>query len=305
LHVFSDIIKASLGRQGQEACRMTEKMALLKKKLKALNAGLKAFKDALKVRETSLSRARTFSSKAVQSLSSATLIDPIANEILSAAKGLLEELETQVQRERGRMVTEIALRIKEEMGFSPEGNLPVIYAGPYALEFTFVRKPLCTIYLGPKKEKLGVVEAQNDTVISKLKEVHASLYPLSFDEEGFLKGLFGAYKVVLARLGRRDGERVPVTALLAEFAFAQQKKSFLCDPKKELFTTYSRAHFAVALSRLKSRTYKEREFRMTVATMSQTKDPKDFLFVPKGLSTDGTHFSEAWFESKDDKGGIL
>jgi len=284
---------------------MTEEVVLLKKKLKALVAGLKAFEDALKAAEKSPSKALLLGSKAVQLLSCATGTEQVAEKVLLTAKDFHEKLENQIQRERGKMVTEIALQIKEELGFTPEGNLPLIFAGPYALEFTFVKKPLCTIYLGPKKEKLAQVEAQKENVLSKLKEVHESLYPSSFDEQAFLKSLFEAYKVAVVRLGKRDGEKVPVTALLSEFAFGQQKKSFLCDPKKELFTTYSRAHFAMALSRLKSRTYKEREFRMTVATMSQTKDPKDFLFVPKGLSTDGTHFSEAWFEPKGDKGGIL
>jgi|GEM_PF-523570 len=284
---------------------MTEKLALLKKKLKALNAGLKAIEDAVKTAEKSPSKALTLASKAVQSLSSASEIDQVVEELLSFAKEFYERLQTQIQRERGRMVTEIALRIKEEMGFTPEGNLPIIYAGPYALEFTFLKKPSCTIYLGPKKEKIAVIEAEKDKVIAKIKEIHASLYPEPFDEQAFLKSLFESYKMVLARLGKSDGDKVPVVALLAEFAFNQQKKSFLCDPKKELFTTYSRAHFAVALSRLKSRTFKQREFRMNVATMSQTKDLKDFLFVPKGFSVDGTHYSEAWFDFLDSSGGLL
>jgi hypothetical protein len=101
--------------------------------------------------------------------------------------------------------------------------------------------------------------------------------------------------VALVRRGEEAGRRVPLVALLAEVAMGRQDAAFMSDPRRELFASYGRVEFAADLSRLRTRRHGDRELRLEVATLAQTRKPEDHLFVPHGRSVDGTCYATAAF----------
>ena len=100
-------------------------------------------------------------------------------------------------------------------------------------------------------------------------------------------------------LARREGMKtegeqphaVPIGVVMQEMALLKQKRSFLIDPKKENFTSYGRARFSYDLARVKQKRLEEKEFRLVVASMEQTRKEETNLWVPKIHHGDGTHYA--------------
>ena len=131
-----------------------------------------------------------------------------------------------------------------------------------------------------------------EAVISLVKELNDP----SLDDEQFIKELYMAYTRAFVRgEGRKDeGEQlpaVPIGVVMQEIAFLKQKRSFRIDPKKENFTSYGRVKFSYDLARLKTRRCGEKELRLVIASMEQTKKEETSLWVPKIPQGDGTHYA--------------
>ncbi len=180
--------------------------------------------------------------------------------------------------------------------------MPQLRAGGFTLEFDFGSKARVTIWFGPKKERLAVMPLDADALVRKVVEMHRDLFCGEDDDAAFLADLERAYRVCLARFALADGERVPITALMAEVAFLRQDERFVTDPRREHFRSFGRVEFAAALSRLRTLRVGPRELRLDVATLSQTRKPADHLWVPRGR--EGVNIATAAFLRVASEGGL-
>lgn len=273
---------------------MEKALLELKKRQRAVTALVKALD---KVRKATASNDYTalFSEgqKAIKALEAAQGIEGLIGEAREKLQTLLKEASTALEQERALLAGRIA-RGLQEAGFWVEGNLPVLRAGPFALEFDFGTKPRVTVWLGPKKEKLAIAPLEAESLVAKVVELYKTLFA-PIDEAAFLAELERAYRMCLARFLLPDNERVPITALMAELAFLRQDDKFRAEPKRENFRPLTRAEFAAALSMLKNLRLGQKVLRLEVASITQTRRIVDYLWVPRGR--DGIHVSSVAFES--------
>ncbi len=164
------------------------------------------------------------------------------------------------------------------------------------LLFSFEKGGSVKIFYGPKISLLKKVPVEAgkiaEAVVSLIKELNDP--PL--DDERFLKELYLSYTMGLARREgmKTEGEQphaVPIGVVMQEMALLKQNRRFLIDPKKENFTSYSRAKFSYDLARIKQKRLGEKEFRLVVASMEQTRKEETSLWVPKIHHGDGTHYA--------------
>jgi len=71
------------------------------------------------------------------------------------------------------------------------------------------------------------------------------LYDRPFDPQGFIDGLFAAYKKVNQTEGRRVGDPAPTQAVYVEYTLSLQPRSFFQDMAKGRFREYDADQFAV------------------------------------------------------------
>jgi hypothetical protein len=71
------------------------------------------------------------------------------------------------------------------------------------------------------------------------------LYDRPFDPQGFIDGLFAAYKKVNQVEGRRIGDPAPTQAVYVEYTLSLQPRSFFQDMAKGRFREYDADQFAV------------------------------------------------------------
>jgi len=257
---------------------------------KALDAVVKAMtaspKDPAKVVEAAR--------KAMEGVKAMEGIEAKARSAMASLEGALAAAREEVERGRALLAGQVASRLMEAH-IPVRGNLPLLQAGAFTLEFIFGGKGQCILWFGPKKEKLATCPPSADEVVQKTIEMDRAIFAGPFDDAGFLASLWAAYQVACLRAGLQVGSRVRLTALLAEVAFLKQEEGFLADPRRELFRSYGRVQFAADLARLTTRRIGDRELRLDVATMSQTKRAVDHIWVPRGKSGDGTNFASAYF----------
>jgi hypothetical protein len=232
--------------------------------------------------------------KAVALLAAIRGAEAVAGGVSERLGAQAAEARASLERERALLAGAVA-RTLGEAGIPVEGNLPLLRAGAFSLEFTFGPKGACTIWFGPKKQKLGSAVLEAGAIATRVRECDNRLFGGPFDDAAFVRELVRAWRAALARDGLPDGARVPLPRLLVEFAVGRQGPAFLADPRRENFASYGRVDFAVALSRLKERAADGWELRLDVATLVQTKRPEDHLWVPRGRTGDGVNFATAHF----------
>lgn len=274
---------------------MTEGIAQFHRVAKAVAAAAKAVGDAGKAAAKvppDPQAVQAACDKAVEGLAKIAGIERVADSLRSELARRASAAREELERERALLAGAVAQMLGRE-GLRVEGNLPTLRAGALALDFTFGTKGLCTVWLGPRITRLATCPLEATAIAARVVELDRTLFRGEFDEGVFLEDLWQAYRGATHRLGLAEGERVPLTTLLAQMAFLRQKPTFLVDPRRELFTPYGRVEFAADLSRLKSRSVGGRELRLDVATMAQTKRPEDHLWVPRGA--DGVRYATASF----------
>ena len=208
---------------------------------------------------------------------------------------LLKEARQAQEKFKNTIAAALAERLRRH-GIQIVGNFPELRCGILTLLFSFEKGGSVKIYYGPRISVLKKVPVEAgkiaEAVISLLKELNDP--PL--DDEQFIKELYVSYTRSLVRgEGTKDeGEQpsaVPIAAVMQEIAFMKQKRSFRMDPKKENFTSYGRVVFSYDLARLKTRRFGNKELRLVIASMEQTKKEGTSLWVPKIPQGDGTHYA--------------
>ena len=258
--------------------------------LKAVNAAEKALvrnpAHHLDVRSTA--------ARAARDLGKVAGVDILASDL--SRHYLLREKEAGAAMERDRAL--LAGQVAERLGeaaMEVTGNLPHLRAGAFTLEFDFADKGLCTVWFGPGKQKLLTCPLEPEAIAEKVLLAQDDLFHGDWDDEAFLADLESAYRVSLARLGLVEGESVPLTSLLAEVAFQRQDGRFFSDPRRELYSSFGRVEFAVALSRLANWQVGDRELRLDVATLAQTRRSQSHIWVPRGRGVEGVNYASARF----------
>lgn len=211
------------------------------------------------------------------------------NEALTAD---VERIQPFVASERALFAGRVAAALKAK-GIVVEGNLPLLRARAFTLEFDFGTRSRITIWLGPRMERLVVCEPDPEMVASAVATLNANLFGAPFDGMAVLEELLQACRMAITRQNLPVGSRVPLTALMAEWAMGRQDPAFFADPRRENFRGTSRAEFAALLSRLTVRATRDEELRFDVATMAQSRRPVDHLWVPRGDSGDGVLLATA------------
>ena len=180
------------------------------------------------------------------------------------------------------------------------GNFPELRCWILTLLFSFEKGGSVKIYYGPKISLLKKVPVEAgkiaEAVIFLVKELNDHL----LDDEQFIKELYVSYSRALVREeeGKVKGNQpsgVPIGGVMQQMSFLKQKRSFCIDPKKENFTSYGRVKFSYDLARLKTRRFGDKELRLVVASLEQTKKAETSLWVPKIPQGDGTHYASVVF----------
>ncbi|NOZ01859.1 MAG: hypothetical protein GXP54_08230 [Deltaproteobacteria bacterium] len=257
---------------------------------KAVNAAVKAQgrsqADPLEVHASSLEAARELAR---------------VGEIENLAAALVREFTVRADRSRGAadrrkaLVAGKAAAGLEEAGITVTGNLPRLRAGVFTLEFDFEKKAGCVVWFGPRKHRMFTCPLEPTEIVEKVKRAYEHLFGADWDEGAFLADLDSAYRVTTTRLGLEPGDSAPITSIMAEVAFQRQGPGFMADPRRDLYVPYTRVDFAVDLSRLRNRRLADREMRLEVATMAQTRGLEGHLWVPRGDSMDGVNYSGVRF----------
>lgn len=232
--------------------------------------------------------------KAHKGLADLPEIDETIRTLAGDANRLVGDLTRIVEKERALLAGKVANALREQ-GITVSGNLPQLTAGVLSLEFRFGPKGQCTLWFGPKKARLATSPLEADIIAQTARQILDGLFPQNFDEEHFLARLEKAVKIAAVRLGAGESDRVPLVAVMTEMAFLAQREGFLNDPRKESFISYGRVEFATDLSRLKGRRRGNREVRFDVATMAQTRNEHDSLWIPRGKTGDGVHLATVRF----------
>lgn len=214
---------------------------------------------------------------------------------------LLLELDDFLGKEKER-IDNLKQRFKDKLGSElaaqlPEinlcGNLPELKAGLFILEFLLLKSEV-KIWYGPKVESISKKSLAKTNLAKFIKKTYDALETSGLKGDMFLDLLWKSYKKASTSIG----SAAPLSKILQQMAWLQQKKSFLIDPKKENFKSYSRIQFSYDLFRTSKRTYGDYEFRLIVATREQTKDKKDFLWVPINKQGEGGYFSALTFKNR-------
>ena len=222
--------------------------------------------------------------------------------LILKARGLQQELLKEASLAQERFKNSIAAELADFLrphGLEITGNFPELKCSILTLIFSFGKGGIVKVYYGPRISLLKKVPVEpekiGEAVISILKELNDP--PL--DDEEFIKQIYMSYLSALTREGRRDKDEqpsaVPIVGVMQEMAFLKQKRSFRTDPTREHFTSYGRVKFSYDLARLKTRRLGDRELRLGVASMQQTKSEKTSLWVPKLLQGNGTHYASVLF----------
>ncbi len=276
---------------------MTERIPDFLKAAKATQAAAKAVEAASKVLAKEASGPAAIAEAAdaaVTALKKVVPTDTLASAVREELASKAAVARAALERERALLAGAVAAELAK-MGMKAEGHLPMLRAGVLTLEFNFGPKGRCVAWFGPRHERLADCPLEAVAIAAKAAELDKALLGGEFNEAAFLADLHAAYRTCAVRQGVAEGDRVPLTALLAEVAFRRQRPAFLADPKRETFMPYGRVEFACALSRLKTRRHGDRELRLDVATMAQTRRPEDHVWVPRGRSGDGTQYATASF----------
>lgn len=274
---------------------MGEAIEGFRKKARAVGAALKAVERAARaLSRTPREPAAIIAScdAAFPALEASSGLDAFVSEVRQHLESARAEAKAALHHDRALLAGRVASGLKEA-GLEVEGNLPQLRVGAFTLEFDIGGKPRVVLWFGPRKERLGVLPLDVETLVRKVVEVDRDLFRSDLDEVAFLAELERAYRLCLARFACPDGERVPITALMAEVAFLRQDERFVTDPRREHYRPFGRVEFAAALSRLRTLRLGSHELRLHVATLAQTRRPLDHLWVPRGR--EGVNIASASF----------
>jgi hypothetical protein len=209
-------------------------------------------------------------------------VEQLTRRLYLAGNDGPDDLKQWVQEYQALLATALAEQREQfgialEEGLAPlgiklRGQYPKLYGGIFTFDLKF-DKGRCVIWYGPEQEKLSEVALDANKVAENTSKLHSTLGS-SLAMDRLMTKLQQAYRH--ARLDH-SGPTVPLLALLPYMALLVQSDSFIQNPRRESYRSYSRADFSYDLHRVNTA---EANFRLIIATRQQTQSHGQFLWVP-------------------------
>lgn len=169
-----------------------------------------------------------------------------------------------------------------EIKLGLSGHMPQLKTGYFTIE-VIPRQWQAKLWLGPRQEELGICPLVAQETVKKIQEIRSKL-GTRLGESEYLNKLSQCISK-LQSSNSTDGY-VPIIDVLWELAPMLQSAKFKCNPKKEFYTSYSRADFSVDLLHF------SKHIQLRTAARAFTKQRSQFLWVPSDeLSGEGTVYS--------------
>jgi len=209
---------------------------------------------------------------------------------LFGERSKLEDAQKQFQSKFGLNLE----RILEESGFELKGRYPRLMASFYTIKLD-LESNKAALWYGPEEEFISIIPLNADRVATTLTVFHRKLTERPFDEDKFIRDVYQAYLTVLRKLSRHDGEKVPITNLMLEIAYAKQDRKFRTDPRRVNFRDYGRINFSYDLYRLKRKEIEGKIMTLAAATRLHVKDRERYLWIPVNEKGEGMVYSDIHF----------
>ncbi|MEN3016259.1 MAG: hypothetical protein ABC585_00445 [Candidatus Methanosuratincola petrocarbonis] len=186
-------------------------------------------------------------------------------------------------------------KLLKEKNFDLRGTYPALKTKYYRIDLDF-EKERSTLWYGEQHEFLARVPLNANAIAQKIFAEDKRITQRRFDQAVFLQKLYEAYQRVINADGLPLGADVPIIRLLLEFCIINQNKSFLDNPTKENFMGYGRVYFSYDLYRLKEREINGCRLKLRTATLLQSKNKSQYLWIPSNEKGDGEIFASIAFE---------
>lgn len=205
------------------------------------------------------------------------------------------EVRQAIERYKASLAAEIAQNLSQ-FGYSLLGRVPELRVGLLTIELQ-LEDGDARIWYGPKTELLDKVPLNAPILCDKIMTHMAMLVAEPLDEPTFLRNLLKAWRFACLRNDHEDADQaqIPIGTVLAELTVVRQPRTFWANPTRTTFVNYGRVQFSYDIYRLGARSVDGMEFRLSVATREQTKNPNTSLWIPRTVHGEGTHFSAISF----------
>ncbi len=243
--------------------------------IEQLSCDLKALLKQVKTQEKTVSQLLRGSKESdgpmllagLSSLDNAVLnrlgLGEIVEEAVTGAREQLNELRHEKKR---ALIKDLAALCHENgRQFKRIGDTPPeLLLAPFTVTLNLSRLEAVISFA---RQELARVPAEAGKIIDTLESEEKKLQKRQPAPERFIEQLFWAYQAVCSRDERSIGERVDIADVLPFAALSQQSPTFLTNPVRERFTSFSRAHFLLALSLLRNtRTLEHKGHRLDLGT---------------------------------------
>jgi len=275
----------------QDAQGLVGKLGALAKSVEMVRRGLREYSKLRDDLVTNANRLQQILSRIEKASESFTPEEVRASlqAWLSTEKSLLEGARKQLQSRFGLDLE----RILKENGFDLRGQYPRLQASFYTIKLDFEHGKV-TLWYGPEEELISALPLDAKRVAGALVKFHQGLTQRPFNDAHFLKELYTAYLNILKRDEGQEGEKIPITSLMAELAYMRQDRRFRADPRRINFQDYGRTLFSYDLYRMK-KDIQGRRMMLVTATRLQVRNREQYLWVPVNEKGDGTVYSEIHF----------
>ncbi len=199
-----------------------------------------------------------------------------------AVAGVREQLNELRQQKKRALMHDLSTACQESgrpfkrIGDSP----PELLLAPFTVTLDLNRLEAVISFA---RQELATVPAETSIILDTLKSEEKALQKRQPSPERFIEQLFWSYHAVCARDEKPSGERVDIAEVLPFVALFQQSPAFTNNPVRERFNSFSRAHFLLALSILRTtRTFEHNGHRLDLgtATGNSTRNKNRVFFLP-------------------------
>lgn len=173
----------------------------------------------------------------------------------------------------------------EKKGLQVTGSYPEYTVGIFNLMVDF-GLGRASIYFC-KELIRGNIVLDINKIISAFERADKEIEGRRFGARAYINLLWEAYKRVILLNGLEIGKRVNVIEVMRELAILMQGSSFIINPKKENYKSYSRAYFSYDLYRLKvegNLEYAGKRLNLGTATIDYTGKDRYSLYVYDDLT---------------------
>jgi hypothetical protein len=185
-------------------------------------------------------------------------------------------------------------KLMAKEGRSLAGRVPKIRSGFFSWDID-MDKGILHLWWGNEKELLTETNIDAKAAFDDFKKIETALFHREMDHGEYLKMLFRAYKMELARADLKMGDPAHIHRVYDMYVFLLDGERKAVS-KRPMDLPYSKVQFSYDLYRLKEKRIGHYEFGMNAATLAATKAPGNFIWVPVNENGEGTVVSHIVFK---------